>query len=140
MQHQRPGQRGNHRRIGMLERLGLAQFDFGGSGVTGVEQCLAEQEPRFSRVRLLLERRLELDDGRLAVVLLDVLIGGADQCLRRVRIATKQSSTDDQETTGIRGSAACLWGHGVVGLAEVQSECIELQWLRNPCCGRRPPC
>ena len=54
-----------------VEFLRLAQFDDGGYRIAGFEQCLAQQEARRARLGILLQRRLELDDGRLGILLLE---------------------------------------------------------------------
>ena len=68
-----PGQRRHHQVLGMLEFKRLAQFSFTSHGIPAAEQGQPQQVPPLGQIGILLQRVLELDDGRLRVVLGQVI-------------------------------------------------------------------
>lgn len=73
------GQGRQHRLLRMSGRQRLAQLDAGRGRIAGLEQREAEQEARFTRLRVFLQGVLKLNDSRRPVVLVEVGFRGRDQ-------------------------------------------------------------
>ena len=90
LRQQRLRQFGQHHVLRVLEFHRLAQFRLCTHGVATLEQGHAQQIARLGQVRVLLQRILDLNDRRLAVVLGQIVLGRADQGVGAVAASDQQ--------------------------------------------------
>ena len=109
-QQHRAGQFGEQLRVGDPELLRLAQLEQAAGGVAGLAQRNAQHQPRLARLRVLLQRALELDDGGLVVVLRHEALGRSHQLLFGLAAAAGQRERQAGDAGGDEGVLECHGG------------------------------
>ena len=109
-QQHRACQLGQQLRIGDSELLRLAQLEQAAGRVAGLAQRNAQHQPRLARLRVLLQRALELDDGGLVVVLRHEALGRCHQLLFGLAAAAGQRERQAGDAGGDEGVLECHGG------------------------------
>ena len=74
----------------MIERQRLAQFGFASYRVSDAKQRQAQQIPRLGQIGIHLQRILDLNDGRLGIILGKVIARGCKHRIRPIPAACSQ--------------------------------------------------
>ena len=82
----------------MLCRQSFAKLNFCARGIPFFQQKLAKQEPGFTKIWILLQCALQLNQRRLAVALLQVLLGRLKLLFRRLTATGREPNRNDECT------------------------------------------